>query len=97
MQMEAVGIASDTYGFGMGVKPNSIPISVAGIVLAHVDKVYPTGTPLTCTKDGILTEMQYSDKVRYPERMVGKFHKEETDPLWNGTVHVDGRHWVKVT
>ena len=97
-EMGVLGIASDTLGFGVGEKSKEIPqipIAIGGIVLAHVDKVYPSGTPLTCTEDGVLTEMGITAKMEYPERLLATFYKQESKDIWNG-VMVNGRCWVKV-
>lgn len=92
-----VGIASDTYGFAVGEKVgfNQIPIAVGGWVLAYVDKVYEPGTPLTCTENGYLTEMQFKDKSLFPERIIATFDRPEKEETWNG-IAVKGRSWVKV-
>lgn len=92
-----IGIASDTYGFGVGQKQNvkQIPIAIGGFVLAHVDKKYAPGTPLTATAQGKLTEIKIEDKRDYPERIVATYWKSESEAHWNGVL-VNGRHWVKV-
>lgn len=92
-----MGIASDTYGFGVGQKQDmkQIPIAIGGFVLAHIDKQYAPGTPLTATADGRLTEIKIEEKRDYPERIVATYWKPETDAHWNGVL-VNGRHWVKV-
>ena len=93
-----LGIASDTLGFGVGQKPEGtpqIPIAIGGFVLAYVDQLYDSGTPLTCTKDGWLTEMGMGVKMEYPERMVGTFYKIEPAEFWN-YIEVKGRSWVKI-
>ena len=94
-----IGIATDTYGFGVGKDKNSfkkrIPICIGGFVLAYVDKIYPPGTPLTSGPDGILTEIRIEDKRDFPERIVGTFFKKEVLPEWHG-INVNNRHWVKV-
>lgn len=97
-QQGIIGIASDTLGFGVGKKDignKEIPIAIGGIVLAYCDKEYQTGTPLTCSKDGYLTEMDRQTVVMYPERIVATFYKEEQQEFWND-IEVKGRHWVKV-
>lgn len=97
-EMGVLGIASDTLGFGVGQKPDGtpqIPIALGGIVLACVDAVYPSGTPLTCTEDGALTKMDTIAKMEYPERILATFYKTEPKDTWNG-IQVKGRHWVKV-
>jgi hypothetical protein len=93
-----IGIASDTYGMSVGKKgkdKKEIPIALAGLVLAHLDKVYSRGTALTCTKDGKLTKMRFCEKLFHPERMVAIFYKPENAKKWNG-VNVNNRHWVKI-
>lgn len=92
-----MGIASDTYGFGVGQKQGikQIPIAIGGFVLAHTDKQYAPGTPLTATVDGKLTEMKIEQKRDYPERIVATYWKPEPDAHWNGVL-VNSRHWVKV-
>ncbi len=96
-----VGIHSDTGGMEMGRKEGEreLQCSVAGFVLAYVDREYPSGTPLTCTENGYLSEISIEDKRDYPERIVATYWKPETQELWgSGTrkVEVKGRHWVKV-
>jgi len=97
-ELGIIGIATDTFGYGCGTKGignREIPISIAGFVLAFVDKVYLSGTPLTCTRDGYLTEILPPDKLLYPERIVATFYKEEINNDWNGII-VNGRMWVKI-
>jgi hypothetical protein len=96
-QIGILGIATDTYGFGVGKKNHNkqIPISVAGFVLAYVDKEYQSGTPLTSSSDGNLTEMIREDVSKYPERLVATYIKREPLLKWND-IEVNGRYWVKV-
>lgn len=99
MQIGIAGIASDTFGFGVGDGDNKVPIAIAGWVLAYVDNVYPIGTPLTCGDDGSLTEMQRSDVSKYPERLVAVYQGMERGLEYGPeghTIKVNGRHWVKV-
>lgn len=92
-----LGIASDTYGFGVGKKGdcNQIPLAIGGFVLAYMDSVYKTGTPLVASKDGKLKKANIFVKLFCPDRVIGSFYKEEKEEEWNGIV-VNGRHWVKV-
>ena len=101
MQKSCIGIHSDTYGFIMGHEEGKekLNIAVAGFVLAYVDKDYETGTPLTCTEDGYLTEIELEDKIKYPERVVATYWKDEPYEEWGSEdkkVKVNGRKWVKV-
>jgi hypothetical protein len=93
----AIGIATDTYGFGVGMNSNvkQIPIAIGGFVLAYTNTIYKFGTPLVATKDGKLTKADFFTKVLYPERIVATFYKEETNKMYN-TVEVKNRHWVKI-
>lgn len=100
-QLSVVGIASDTFGFGVG-QGNSgveVPIAIGGWVLAYVDKDYDPGTPLTNDENGNLTEMTLQEKRDYPERLVAIYKKPEPKDSFgdkNQQIVVDGRHWVKV-
>ena len=96
-----IGIHSDTYGMNMGSKEGikQLDCAVAGFVLAYVDKEYPVGTPLTCTKDGKLTAIKKRDKIRNPEKIVATYWKSESNNVWGPEgkeVFVNGRKWVKV-
>jgi len=96
-QKGLMGIASDTYGQSCGIDTDKIqvPVSIAGWVLAYVDKEYEPGTPLTNDANGNLTEMRMDEKTMYPERLVATYKKPEDKEYWNNIV-VNGRHWVKV-
>jgi hypothetical protein len=98
-QKGIVGIASDTLGFGVGKKSEEtpqIPIAIGGFVLAYIDKIYSSGTPLTCSKNGSLTKMKLIARLVHPERAVATFYKTERNKQWNG-VEVKGRSWVKIS
>jgi hypothetical protein len=98
MEKGIIGIASDTYGYGLGKKnigTKEIPIAVAGFVLAYCDNEYVSGTALTCGENGILTEIEIKEKPYFPERIVATFYKNPKSEFWNGT-KVNGRYIVKV-
>jgi len=101
-QIGVMGIASDTYGYGIGVRAeetSTVPIAVAGWVLAHVDKEYASGTPLTNNAIGSLTEMTMEEKTQYPERIIAIYARREDSLTWgpeDQKITVNGRHWVKV-
>ena len=88
-----LGIASDTYGFSMGVSSNKqIPIAIGGFVLAYVDWVYSSGTPLIARENGILTKWVEG----IPEhKILAFFDRVETKQEWNN-IKVNGRYWVRV-
>lgn len=96
-----IGIHSDTYGFKMGSEEGKkkMDVAVSGFALAYVDKEYKPGTPLTCTKNGYLTKIKLRDKIRYPEKIVATYWKNEPAKEWGSDskkVMVNGRKWVKV-
>lgn len=70
-------------------------MAVGGFVLAYTDKDYESGTPLTCTKEGVLTRMSLAMRILHPERLVAVFHRKEKSDTWNGKA-VLGRNWVLV-
>lgn len=95
----ALGLASDTYGFGVGKKAEGIPqipIAIGGYALAYVDAIYPSGTALVCNVDGGLTKANWLVKLLFPERILATFYKVEKAAIWNQKVVVNGRSWVKV-
>lgn len=96
-QRSAIGIASDTYGFGVGhdVSKHQIPIAIGGFVLAHVDKLYPSGTALTCSTNGALTKASLLTRLLHPERILGIYYKSESLGVWN-TIKVKNRSWIKI-
>lgn len=100
-QKGVVGIVSDTYGYGLGVKNLNvgyeIPIAVAGFVLAYVEKSssLEIGDALTSSVDGYLTKIKEEDKCKYPERILATFFKFEDKEKWHD-IEVNGRVWVKV-
>lgn len=101
MQKSYIGIHSDTFGFLMGHEEGKekFNVAVAGFALAYVDKEYEVGTPLTCTTDGCLTEIKFEDKIKYPERVVATYWKNEPNEEWGpegNKVRVNGRRWVKI-
>jgi hypothetical protein len=89
-----IGICSDTFGHAMGEKPDSIPIGVAGFVLAYVDKEYPPGTLLVSDTGGVLVKAAWYDILR--SRHIAKYIRKNTDQYFNNMVEVKNRHWVKV-
>lgn len=95
-----IGIHSDTSGISIGEKKSKqLKISVAGFVLAHVDKEYKSGTPLTCTKDGKLTKIKLLDRVLHPHMIIAKYWKKEDSDIWkvgDQEVEVNNRSWVKL-
>lgn len=97
-QKSILGIASDTYGIGIGARENTVPIAVAGWTLSFVDKEYVPGTLLTNGEDGNLVKMSFLKRIIYPDRIVAVYMKKEKDEFYgiNNEIKVNNRHWVKV-
>lgn len=98
-QKGVIGILTDTYGLSAGSAPKKVPFSVAGWVLAHVDKSYSAGTCLTNAANGTLTKIKWWEKILFPERIVATYCSKEEEEFWGNKtekIFVDGRHWVKV-
>jgi hypothetical protein len=92
-----IGIASDTYGYGLGRKDignRELPVAIGGFVLAYCDQQYRSGDALTCGPNGILTKASFITKWLYPERIVATFFKSPGEK-WNG-VQTRGRSIVKI-
>ena len=101
MDQRYIGIESDTSGFEMGGKnvKYELNASVAGFVLAYVDKEYKAGTPLTVTKDGKLTKIRALGRILHPEMVVATFWKPEPRKAFGpegAERQVNGRMWVKI-
>jgi len=96
-QKGVLGIASDTYGYGLGKdeNKNQLPVAIGGFVLAYVDGEVEPGDALTCGPYGNLVIITDEMKSKYPERIVATYYKPESSIEYNG-IMVDGRHWVKV-
>jgi len=103
-QKSVIGIASDTYGFGVGVSDElTVPIAVAGWTLAYVEfdnnEIYECGDVLTNNYNGNLIKMTREEIKEYPERIVAIYKRPEPTELWGPKgkeIQVNGRHWVKV-
>jgi hypothetical protein len=101
-QKGIAGVSSDTYGFALGkASGNMVPLALAGWVLAKVDQEYEIGTPLTCTEDGVLTEITRDHKLEYPERIVATYQHKPEDTHWQPSpklpaIEISGRAWVKI-
>ena len=96
-----IGIHSDTSGFEMGDKGDvkQLKSSVAGYVLAYVDAEYPSGTPLTCSKHGMLTKAHFLTRILHPEMVIATYWKNEPKFVWGAEgneIEVKGRHWVRI-
>jgi len=101
-QKSVIGVASDTFGYGVGQDSNKTQVSIAvcGWVLAQVNDATSCvpGDVLTNDADGNLVKMTDQEKTLYPERIVAIYKRKENNEFFgpNDQVVVNGRHWVKV-
>lgn len=73
-----------------------LPISVSGFVLACTDRVYRSGTPLTCGVNGRLEKARWWVRLLFPERIIATFYKDMPEEgIWNN-VEINNRKLVKV-
>ena len=94
-QTGIAGVASDTFGQGVGMGRGRIPIAISGWVLAYVDKEYEPGTPLVNDENGNLTAMTDEEWRDKPFSLVGLYHRKERERFIED-IAVLGRSWVKV-
>lgn len=97
-QKGVMGIASDTYGFALGMTEGKLPLAVSGLALAYVEAGCEAGDCLTNNADGILVRMTDDEKMKYPERILATYMNKEEAEFYGmrNEVVVNGRHWVKV-
>ncbi len=104
-QKAVIGIASDTFGYGLGIgiPSNTLPVAIAGFVLAYLDDIegyeYQSGDILTNSHSANLTLMTRDEATHYPERIVATYKRKPKREMFGPEgkeVKVDGRHWVKV-
>lgn len=90
-------IITDTCGMIIGLEDEeSVPIAVAGRVLAYVDggSIWP-GAAVCSAPDGKVSVMTRSEIANYPDCIVGYISEVPTYDEWNG-VQVNNRIWIKV-
>lgn len=92
-------ITSDTCGFSVGEEAeNTLPVVIAGRVLAYPDKdpsTFIVGTPVCSGKNGTVSQMTDKEEKAYPSRIIGVVSEIPTYETWKG-VPVDGRIWIRV-
>lgn len=95
-------ICSDTYGTCMGETENSIPVAVAGRVLAYPlepreEFGFFIGQAVCAGPDGTVSIMTKDEVKEYPEAIVGYVSAIPQYEEWGtGKIKVDGRVWIKV-
>ena len=95
-------ICSDTFGTSMGEAENTIPIAVAGRVLAYPlepreEYNFFIGQAVCSGPNGTVSIMTKDEVKEYPECVVGYISAVPKYETWGtGNVKVDGRVWIKV-
>lgn len=94
----APSVVSDTFGFVIGDKKNTVPVSVAGKVLVYPNEdlnSYGVGDAFCSGPDGTVSKMSRQEIINYPDRILGYFVGIPEEDTFNG-VAVNGRFWIKV-
>lgn len=91
-------IVSDTYGSVIGQNKNSIPLAVAGRVLAYPYEdwwTFEPGEAVCAGPNGTVSKMSRREVRKYPERIIGTVSELPTYEKWND-IPVNGRIWIKI-
>lgn len=91
-------IVSDTYGSAIGQNKNSIPLAVAGRVLAYPYEdwwTFEPGEAVCAGPNGTVSKMSRREMRKYPERIIGTVSELPTYEKWND-IPVNGRIWIKI-
>lgn len=91
-------IVSDTYGSVIGQNKNSIPLAVAGRVLAYPYEdwwTFEPGEAVCAGPNGTVSKMSRREIRKYPERIIGTVSELPTYEKWND-IPVNGRIWIKI-
>ncbi|MCX8132030.1 MAG: hypothetical protein N3I35_18275 [Clostridia bacterium] len=95
-------IVSDTFGFAIGEQEiegeYSLPVAVAGRVLAYTDGCeFKIGDAVCAGKDGTVSRMKWWERVLFPDRILGVVSEMPGYCTWgtNQTL-VENRIWIKV-
>lgn len=92
------GIVSNTFGIAIGSEFGSIPLAVAGRVLAYYEgdiNNYHSGDTVCAGPEGKVCKMTREEIKEYPDRIVGIVSEIPDYEEWNG-VKVNNRIWIKV-
>lgn len=94
----APAVVSDTYGFIIGEKDGTVPVSIGGKVLVYGNEdinSYSVGDAFCSGPNGTVSKMSRQEIVNYPDRILGYFVGIPTEQEFNG-VSVNGRFWIRV-
>lgn len=94
----APAVVSDTYGFIIGEKDETVPVSIGGKVLVYGNEdvnSYSVGDAFCSGPNGTVSKMSRQEIVNYPDRILGYFVGIPTEQEFNGVL-VNGRFWIRV-
>lgn len=94
----APAVVSDTYGFIIGEKDGTVPVSIGGKVLVYGNEdvnSYSVGDAFCSGPNGTVSKMSRQEIVNYPDRILGYFVGIPTEQEFNGVL-VNGRFWIRV-
>lgn len=94
----APSVVSDTFGFIIGEKKDSIPISVCGKVLVYPNEdinKYRKGDAFCSGPNGTVSKMTREEIVNFPDRILGYFVGIPKEKQINN-IAVNNRFWLKI-
>ncbi len=93
-------IISDTFGFAIGeTKDAKCPVAVSGRVLAYAyepREEFKAGDAVCAGPNGTVSKMTREEIREYPDRIIGTVSAIPSYEIWNETVKVNNRIWIKV-
>lgn len=90
-------VISDTFGFGIGKTDKDYsPVAVAGRVLVYVDGDCKVGDAVCAAPGGRAAAMTREEIREYPDRILGIVSEFPTYEIWNDTVEVKDRVWIRI-
>lgn len=97
-------IITDTFGFSLGKKNSevegefSLPIALAGRVLAYTDKdrsTFHKGDVVCAGPNGTVSKMNRLEIILFPDRIIGVVSSIPSYDEWEGII-VDNRIWIDI-
>lgn len=92
-------VVSDTYGYALGNKENSVPVAVAGRVLVKSTEILKVGDVVCAGACGTASKMNTLEKILFPDRILGVVVEIPTYKTWgpeDDSIEVNNRVWIKV-
>lgn len=96
---KAAMLTSDTFGFSIGEPDESVPIAVAGRVLAYPDKDRNTFKPgdMVCSgKNGTVSKMNWFERIFFTHLAIGTVSCVPEYATYGNGIEVKDRIWITV-